>query len=837
MKKEPISIQIIKKAAVLSSIAVPALVFAQTVEVKGKIQNAAGAPVSYASIELYTLTSPAKMQDAGLSDDAGNFVLNVPPGRYRAKIDAVGYSLYEKEVSITGGNIPPIILTEAEAKNTKVLQEVVITATTTRPYKVELDKKTYDVAQDLTAKGGNLQDVLQNVPSVQVDADGSIAMRGSSNVRFLVNGKPSALLGFGDGPAALQSIPAEQIERIEVITNPSSKFEASGTAGILNIILKKEKRTGFNGSVQGSLGYLPQTGLNVNLGWRKGDWSWFLNGGGSYRESQRVRDEERLYLNPSASNPLSRSITDSNFKNSMDSYNVSAGAVVDLSEKTSLNFSGTARLNKSHNYGGARYTDVYTSGISSIRDRNEDSNADNAAYQADLGFEHNFEKKGHLLTASLSYQINNSDSNGNYTENLNNVSVEKSFERRLDNNKNIIGKIDYELPIGEKSKLEAGYRFDRNSNTAENTAALNDLTTGTALDAKDFNYFSDYTETFNAAYAQFKSSVGKLGYQVGLRNEHSLIDIQYRNADNSSSLNKSKNYNGLFPSVYLSYNISNNSQLLANYTRRIDRPRSWFLRPNASIQDIRSVFRGNPDLNPSYTDSFEFGYSYQTKKITINPTLYYRHQTDDVKMVVFRENSGSFTTYTLPMNIGEDFRYGLDLNFNIEAASWLRFMGNFDVFGYKTTGTYTYNLANPDGTQRVADINYDGNGMATNARLAATIKVDKSFSIQIQGDRRGGRKTAQQSIQPIYGLNFGLSKNIWNGNGTLAFNVQDAFNSRFRKTSTNTGDIISNSEMQFRPRNFMLSLTYRFKQGAENKKVIKKRDKNSAAGMDDDMDM
>lgn len=226
---------------------------------------------------------------------------------------------------------------------TQDIQGVTITAQAAKAYRVEIDKKVYDPSTDLISKGGNLQDVLANVPSVSVDTDGTVSMRGSSNVRFLINGKPSALLGIDDGANALQSIPADQIERIEVITNPSSKFEASGTAGILNIILKKTKKTGFNGSVIGTLGYLPQTNLNTSLSWRKGKFSWFLNGGGGYRESKNTNRNTNIYNNVSIVGNELESRQNSEITNKNNNYNATAGIVYDISDKTSVNASGTVR--------------------------------------------------------------------------------------------------------------------------------------------------------------------------------------------------------------------------------------------------------------------------------------------------------------------------------------------------------------------------------------------------------------------------------------------------------------------------------------------------------------
>ncbi len=842
MNKHKIEIALVRKVFLSASLGIASFSYGQTVQtqIKGRLLSSSQTPIPYANIDVSD--NSGKLLDGAFTDENGYFTLDIKPGSYRFKISGVDFptqsitGLASRDFNLTINTSLQSNTNVPASKNSdeKVIKEVVIQAPTTRPYKVELDKKTYNVSQDIVNKGGNLQDILSNVPSVSVDTDGTVSMRGNSNVRFLVNGKPSALLGFGDGPSAMQAIPADQIERIEVITNPSSKFEASGTAGILNIILKKEKKKGFYGSVQGSLGYLPMTSLNTNLGWRKGALSWFLNGGGSYREMTRIRDENRTYNNPSLLNPRTTSITDSDYKSIGKSYNASSGFVYDISDNTNVNASITARYSESDASGGLTYTDSFINAVTTKSKRDEDGAGSEKALQGDFGMEHKFKDKGHQISGSLIVSKNDSESNRTFHEYLSGNLTDLSFENRSDTNSGIVGKIDYELPIGDQAKLEAGYRYDHNKSKAENKAGIQNLLQGGAIYPGAFNYTSDYSETFNAIYAQFKSKFKKIGYQIGARAENTGIDLEYKSLDPNTNVLKNKNYWGVFPTLFLSYEIGENQQILANYSRRLDRPRSWFLRPNASIQDIRSIFRGNPDLNPSYTDSFELGYSYQKKSLTINPTLYYRNQTDDVKMVIARENQTSNVTYMFPLNLGTEATYGLDFNFNIEATRWLRFLGNLDIFGYNTKGEYSYNTINSLGIPVNNSIDYTGNGVSTNARLSSTIKLDKSLSFQLQGDFRGGRKTANQTRKPIFGLNFGLNKSIWDGNGSITFNVQDVFNSRKRTTTTTTGDITTQTVMQMMPRMASVSLTYRFRQGDVKENVKPKRQQEYRT---DDSDM
>jgi outer membrane receptor protein involved in Fe transport len=809
-----------------------AFAFAQDkVGISGSVVNKSNQPVPYASV-TFSNKANKLFSDATLTDEKGQYKLDLAPGAYDITVEAIDYqkSVINKQITAAGNIGALSIEPEKSATNIKTgdIQGVVITAPSTKPYKVELDKRTYDPSQDIVSKGGNLQDVLANVPSVSVETDGTVSMRGSSNVKFLINGKPSALLGIDDGANALQSIPADQIERIEVITNPSSKFEAGGTAGILNIILKKSKKTGFNGSVTGTLGYLPQTNLNTNLSWRKGNLTWFLNGGGGYRESKNTQRNNATYFN--AVNPTDRLKADqeSITKSKNDNYNASTGLVYDISDKTSVNASATVRTFDSENDGNVFYNYLYQNGSTSLTNRQNIGSNNNLAFQGDFGLDHKFDDKGQNLSLSLSLQRSRSynDTDVLQTEN-NNFTLQNLIDQNTVN-KTLIGKADYELPIGENSKLEAGYRLDINQNIYDNDVFQRYTSTADYFFLPDFTYNAIYKETFNAGYIQFKSKIGKLGYQIGLRDENSQVDIKYQNLNPSSanhSIDKTKNYNNLFPSVFLSYEIAKDNQFLVNYSRRIDRPRSFFLIPNPSYTDNQNIFDGNIDLNPSYVDSYEFGYSISKNKFTINPTLYFRHSTDDVKMVVFTDNAGAF--HTKPVNLGTDDRYGMDLNFNWDATKWLKLLGNVDLFGYKTTGIYS------DPAVVTKPLSFEGSGFSTRARLSTTFKIDKTFSFQLQGNYRGAQKSQNQDRKDMYSINFGASKTIMNGNGTLSFNIQDIFNTRAMRSLTKTADFDRESYMQWQPRQFALSFTYRFKQGEKIEQPKKKKDINANDSGDD----
>lgn len=797
----------------------------QKVNISGNVKDANGA-IGYASVTFKNQQN-SQLSDAALADADGNYKLDLAPGSYDVTIEAVDYKKFNQTIRVEkAGPIAPFVIVsngKANLNNTTDIQGVVITAASTKPYKVELDKKTYDVKSDLTAVGGNLQDVLQNVPSVSVDTDGTVSMRGSSNVRFLINGKPSALLGIDDGANALQAIPADQIDRIEVITNPSAKYDASGTAGILNIILKKTTKLGFNGSVIGTLGYLPKTNLNTNLSWKKGNWSWFLNGGGGYQEGKNTSRNNIAYTGGNIANSTQNSETNSKSEN----YNAMAGVTYDISPKTSINLSGNIRTFSNDTDNPIDYYDFNRNGSVDFTTRNSIGRMTNTGMQGDFGIDHKLDDKGQNISGSVSLQSNRSNNSNDITQITNSTLDYYNFTRQETKNRSLVVKLDYELPIGENSIFNAGYKLDDNQNDYDNLVLQQNDVDTPAFELPTFTGISKYNETFNAGYVQFKSKLGPIGYQVGLRNEHSKIEFSYPDTITGNIVAKNKDYNNLFPSVFLSYDFAKNNQLLVNYSRRIDRPRSWFLIPFFSFNNSRNLFSGNPDLNPSYIDSFEFGYNYSKSKLTINPTLYYRKEKDNVQMAVIQSTTDPSAFNIKPFNVGNEDRYGLDLNGTYDPFAWWKIMGNIDVFGYNTKGDlYIDNKFIQS---------YNGDGVSTRMRLSNTFKFDKTLSVQVQANFRGGQKNASQDTKSIYFFNLGATKTIWKGDGTLAFNIQDIFNTRARKSTTYGPDFQNEMYMQWQPRQMSLSLTYRFKQGEKVEQPKRKQDINSNSTGGDDM--
>lgn len=841
------------------------LAFAQEkINVTGKIADKNNVAVPYASVS-FTNKANKQLSDAALTDENGAYMIALVPGNYDITIEAIDYKKYTSTKLISpsdkSGNFTIEKEGAATLTPTKEIEGVTIVAASTKAYKVDLDKKTYNVNSDILSKGGNLQDVLQNVPSVTVDTDGSVSMRGNTNVRFLINGKPSSLLGIDDGANALQSIPSASIDRIEVITNPSSKYEASGTAGILNIILKKEKKSGFNGSVTGTLGYLPRTNLNANLNWRKGDWTWYVNGGGGYNENESSSKNE-MTRKEDVSSLTAKQFPFTQYTNQRgkderegQNYNVTAGIVRDINDKTSINLSGMIRSMNNDSNSLNTYTektwlnddinilDPYLTDV--LRSRNSIGNNENFATQIDFGIDQKLDDNGQNITVSGSVQSNKTDGGNQIFDNTDTYIDNALFNKKTSLNNvtsdsksnSFVGKADYELPIGEYSRFEAGLRYDYNKNAYDYFVDQSD--NGGAVYTKyGFTSNTVYKENILGVYTQFKSKIGeKFAYQLGLRGENSTIDIDFNyyketasgsNIWNPANDKVRKEYFKIFPTVFLSYDVTDSSQFLLNYSRRINRPRAFSMIPFMSFNDDRNYFRGNPDLNPSYENSFELGYSISKKKFTINPTLYFKKSEDEQNRYSYMDDFGAINT--IPYNIGSETNYGLDLNGTYDPLSWWKMMFSADLYGYKNEGTFNLFPENPN-----TEMDFSGDGFSYRLRWNNTFRPTKNLNIQIQSFYRAGEKTAMNNRKAMYGIDLGATQTIWKGNGTIAFNVRDIFNTRRMRNESNTAQFTRSMEMQWQPRQFSVSLTYRFKQGERVDVKKKGKDINNNYSGEDEM--
>ncbi|MCG2418945.1 TonB-dependent receptor family protein [Aequorivita sp. F47161] len=785
------------------------------VTVKGTIlEEGTDYPLEYSTVSF--INKEGKTVTGGITTEEGKYSIDVPEGVYTVRYEFISYKTKEvPNQNLTKNTTLPTVKLAIDAAS---LDEVVVRAETTE-VQVRLDKKIYNIGKDLTAGGATVSDALNNVPSVTVDIDGAIALRGNENVRILINGKPSAIAGFGSTDA-LRQLPAEAIERVEVITSPSARYDAEGTAGILNIILKKEKTLGLNGSISTSIGVPLNSNASGNINIRTDKFNIFNTTGVYYRNGpgraffnnnyfpRTFIDEngETVTVDPQFDQVIERR----DYDRQGDGFNTNLGIEYFLTDKSSLTASGFYRK------GGGK--DVTTNNTSNFNDntieetilRVENEDEDDSNYQFSLNYVNNFDDKGHKLTADLQYDRGKDDERSLITEQRTfpttlALSAEEIIEKR--NQTEYLAQADYVLPIGENAQFEAGYRGKFEESETDYTLLEETGTSGNFVRNDSLSNIFTYNENVHAFYSQYGNKFGNFSFLLGLRLENTQlkgkVDAENVSENTPLNLNFDKNYTGLFPTVNLTYEIKESENITLGYNRRINRPRHWYINPFPSRSSEANVFQGNPNLDPAYASAFDLGYLKRWKKLTLTTSIYYQHETDAFERV--QEETGEVTSNgipiirTLPINLSTNQRYGFELGLLYNPTKWLNLNGSFNYFQFKTEGFYN-------------GVDYGAENTSYFGRFSSKVKLPWKVEWQTNAFYRGPSNNSQTESDPILSLNMAMSKDIINDNGTLALNVSDLLNTRKRNSLTTTNTFTSESEFQWRRRQVTLTFTYRFNQ-------------------------
>lgn len=561
-----------------------------------------GQPLEYATLVLSSIQDPSKV-NGGITDIDGKFAVEVMPGQYKASIEYIGYKTVNlsKTDFTENTNLGTISLSISAAELEGV--EVVAEKTTVE---VRLDKRIYNIGKDITTSGATISDALNNVPSVNVDVEGAISLRGNENVRILINGKPSALAGFGSTDA-LQQLPADAIEKVEVITSPSARYDAEGTAGILNIVLKKEKTLGFNGSVNTYIGHPASSGITANVNLRTDKFNIFNTTGYRYRDSPGRASFDNTYT----SGDFDRIFEDRDYSRLDKSFNTNLGFEYFLNEQSSVTASVFYR-NSQDDDETENISDRYQSGvITSNTFREELENEDDESYQVALNYVNNFDDEGHKLTADFQYsnsdEIKNSDIEERETLPTNDLlALEEVFENEIENE--YLFQADYVLPLGD-SQFEAGYRGTLEESITDYRLDSLDQASGQMVINQALTNKFTYNENVHALYTQYGNKFGNFSFLLGLRLESTQLKGQtesdYDIAEleqllgEEIELNFDKKYLGLFPTLNLIFELDEDGMqsVSLGYNRRINRPRGFFINPFPSRSSRTNIFQGNPDLN------------------------------------------------------------------------------------------------------------------------------------------------------------------------------------------------------------------------------------------------
>ena len=770
------------------------------------IDDETGDPLEYATVAF--INAEGSIVEGGITDLDGLYRIEVQRGVYTIRYEYISYKTIEKTDQRIFEDIQlPAVRMSLDSES---LDEVVVRAETTE-VQIRLDKKIYNIGKDLTTSGATIGDALSNVPSVTVDVEGAIALRGNENVQILINGKPSAIAGFGTTDALTQ-LPADAIEKVEVITSASARYDAEGTAGILNIVLKKEKTLGVNGSAILNLGYPYSAQLTTNFNVRTEKFNFFNTTGLQYREAPGNGRFENIFFSDNVDNPLV--IEDRDIERIRRGFNTNLGVEYYINDRSSVTGTGFYRKSKDDDETVNLTEEFDQSGqLDKSRERVEYETEDDYTFQFSANYTNRLDDNGQLLTADFQWETGKETSPAIIqesqlfptpeplpTEDITEITEETEY----------LAQADYVLPIGENAQFEAGYR-GRFQNEVTDYLLLQQLVAGGPFVRNDsLSNIFDFTQNIHALYTQYGNKFGKFSFLLGLRMETTElkgdvtgVDVTSENENALLNLGFDKDFVGLFPTLNLVYEITEDENVTFGYNRRINRPRGFFINPFPSRSSEANIFQGNPDLNPAYASAFDLGYLKRWNKLTLTSSVYYQYETDAFERVQedtgFETPNGIPIIRTIPINLSTNQRMGFEAGMIFNPSRKIQLNGSFNIFRFIKDGEFN-------------DVVYDADDTSWFARLSTKFTLPADIQWQTNGFYRGPTRNAQTKNEGILSVNMAFSKDIFNDNATIVLNVRDLFNSRIRRSFTETPTFTSDSEFQWRVRSFNLSFTYRFNQ-------------------------
>ncbi|MDR9414678.1 MAG: TonB-dependent receptor [Gracilimonas sp.] len=774
------------------------LSLAQSGEIIGTVIDNETEPLVNATVALYEPGGDEIIEGTATSV-SGNFSLEVTPGTYNLKITFLSFQEFEQLVEISAGqtlDLETIQLTPSQED----LGDLEVQGQ--RSYmEMNFDSRSFNVEDDITSLGGSALDVLDNVPSISTDFEGNVSLRGNQGVQILINGRPSNLVR--NGTDALSSIPASLIEEVKIITNPSARYSADGTGGIIDIILVDDAQLGFNGSIRANAGWPQDYGLGANLNYQRRKINWFLNTEIEYEnepENGRTfqsfsRDTTYLYNERSETDEIEREA------------NINFGADIFLPYEQVLTVESRINLENEVEDRISRYTDYLPPSNSEIyrtidenwsvlqrtnRDIYEDQRESDFDVRAQ--YEKTFnENRDHQLVADLDFEFGEESGQTDFDQSIaagtgdelqqRSFSGEVYREARLD--------VDYEQPVGEEGRLEAGFRL--NYDWEDSDYRVEDFRNGNWVDSQQDIGIAEnfiYLESVNAAYAIYSGELKPFTYQVGLRAENTLIETELDNSGNTSS----QNYTDLFPSLFLSYTLNELNSFQASYSRRISRPWSGELLPFIEIQDDRNRRAGNPNLEPEFSDSYELGYLRYWETGSVLTSVYYRHRTQVVEDVSIIENG--ITTRT-PINLATEDAWGIEFSADQDLFEGLSLSGSLNIYQSYREGEYLGQI-------------YDSEDETFTSRIRIRWQFMEGWNFQSYIFFRGAQQTTQGTRGARSFVGSGLSKELMDGKASISLNVRDLFNSRNSDREIIEPFSYTNSKYSWSSRSFRLNFRYNF---------------------------
>ena len=797
--------------------------------VKGKIlDRQKSEPLGFVNIKV-TEQGSDKFVGGGITDAGGNFnVSGLKDGKYTLTLTFMGYKDVTRQFEITPTKRDVQFKLLYMAEDAKQLNEVTVTGQRAT-MKLEVDRKSFDVGQLISNAGQSASDVLDNVPSIEVDNDGNVSLRGNSSVEVWINGKASGLTS-DNRAQILQQLPAESIDRVEVIDNPSAKFSAEGSAGIINIVLKKDRKAGYYGSVQagGDTRGGANTSFNVNYNSRLIDS--YINLGYRHRANTGHMESQQT------SNTYNQTY-DSDSKQRGNNFFTRAGVTLHATTKDDFSLSGMLMHGggNSHSYTPYIYTAV-ANGLNNYQlDRINRSRTGMDMRYGEFNYRHSFNDKHFIdFTADLSSWKMNGDNwyqDSTVVVGIDDVTYSYQYRPQYINNHRKELKLEYENQVTKNFKIEAGYNgnFSR-ENTPQESYMDNTSFDGTnaSEDKLFFNRFI-YKQDLHAFYTTLSYKFGALSLMGGLRGEYWRVNTESYTweQEHDASLREQpfkKDYFQLFPSVFMSWQMTETQQLQLNYTRRLRRPWGGQLNSFRDTRDATTVSFGNPYLTPEFSNSFSLNYLKQWNDHSLLVSAYYRPTTDVIQRISYKnKEDGLF--YQTSMNVAKSVSTGLEMTVKNKLWRILDLTTSANAYYYRLNG-FSYDI---DG-QTVTG-NSDHN-FTWNARMTASLMLPYDISIQTTGRYTARQVITQGYRKANYSIDFGARKNFFNKLFTLSVNCRDLLDSRRFETFTSGPNFTRHQINRRGGRRMSMTLTWNFGNMKQKKRPNKSHNSENDMPMD-----
>ncbi|BDQ02748.1 TonB-dependent receptor [Ignavibacterium sp.] len=782
-------------------------------KITGKIIDAQTKQIiEYCNVVLFSYRDSA-MVNGTITDKEGKFTLsNLRPGFYFLRASYIGYDNRTIDSIRITPNKPEIDLgVIALDEKTIELSNVVVTGEKEVIIN-NLDKKVINVEKDLTNLGGTAVDVVQNIPSVTVDADGNVSYRGNQNVRILIDGKPSELLGLGSGDV-LSNIPASQIESIELVTNPSARYDPEGTGGILNIVLKKRINGGLNGTISLTGGTKENFNGSLNFNYKFPDINFFFSIDSRIRNSDNSGSSFRTNNINNVTSYLDQ-FNDGTFNHF--GHNFTAG--IDVTPDNYNTFTFSTRYRK---FGFDNQSLIKTTNLNSANavtryfERSGDAVRRMNAMQYTLSYKRTFDTKGAEFTTDIifgDFKMTRDEDivQKNFTTDFI-PTGEEFFEKGLSDNKSTrwTFQSNYINPIEGFGRIETGFEINlKNFNSKNDYLNLNNITGDWSEDLTRKTDF-DYKENIYAVYGIYSNNIDEFKYQFGLRAEQADVKGN-ENLSNSSFTN---DYFALYPTVHLVQGLPSQQEIQLSYSRRVERPNNRRLNPYVDRSDSLNIYYGNPELKPEFTNSLELGYSKLFNKTALTSSIFYRTTQDAItEYTIVNENGITERTWE---NLAKNISYGLELTFSSPLFDWFRTNTSFTYFNNEFDG--------------LGILNSDNSWMA---KMNNTFSISKDFNLQINLNYDGPRVMAQTKMKEQFVTDFAVRKDFLDGQLSVSFRLSDVFNTRKWESETFGQNFITSSYRKFDTRIAYLGITYRLSPSNNNKDRERRRPQDEE-GMDE----